>query len=215
MAFLQDKDKETLIKFLQENLEGKVTLKFFTQELECETCQATRALLQEVVALSPLLNLEVYNFILDKEKVKEYGIDKIPAIVVEGEKDYGIRFYGIPSGYEFSGFIETLFWVSRGNVDLLPETQEALRNLPQEVSIQVFVTLTCPYCAQAVVLAHKMAIASEKVSSAMVEVAEFPHLAQRYAVRAVPKVVINEKVSFEGAYPEEEFLRKVIEASAK
>ncbi len=215
MAFLQDKDKETLIKFLKDNLEGKVSLKFFTQELECETCRATGALLREVVALSPLLDLEVYNFILDKEKVQEYGIDKIPAIVVEGEKDYGIRFYGIPSGYEFSGFIETLLWVSRGSVDLLPETQEALRNLPREVSIQVFVTLTCPYCAQAVVLAHKMAIASEKVNSAMVEVAEFPHLAQRYAVRAVPKVVINETISFEGAYPEAEFLQKIIEASTK
>ena len=61
-----------------------------------------RSLLEEIVALSPLLHLEIYNFLLDKDKVDLYGIDKIPAIVVE-RKDYGIRFYGIPAGYEFSG----------------------------------------------------------------------------------------------------------------
>ncbi|HPZ40410.1 MAG TPA: thioredoxin family protein, partial [Candidatus Atribacteria bacterium] len=109
--FLQDKDKETLINFLKENLSREVSLKFFTQELECETCQSVRSLLEEIVALSPLLHLEIYNFLLDKDKVDLYDIDKIPAIVVEGEKDYGIRFYGIPAGYEFSGFIETLVWV--------------------------------------------------------------------------------------------------------
>lgn len=210
--FLQDKDKETLINFLKENLSREVSLKFFTQELECETCQSVRSLLEEIVALSPLLHLEIYNFLLDKDKVDLYGIDKIPAIVVEEEKDYGIRFYGIPAGYEFSGFIETLVWVSRGETDLRKESKDFLSSLTREVDIQTFVTVTCPYCPQAVVLGHKMAIEGEKVRSAMIEVEEFPHLAYRYGVRAVPKIVINERVSFEGAVPEEYFLTKIIEA---
>mgnify|MGYP000905569322 FL=1 len=210
--FLQDKDKETLINFLKENLFRQVNLKFFTQELECETCNSVRSLLEEVTALSPFLHLDVYNFLLDKDKVNLYGIDKIPAIVVEGEKDYGIRFYGMPAGYEFSGFIETLVWVSRGETDLKKESKEFLSSLTQEVNIQTFVTVTCPYCPQAVVLGHKMAMEGEKVRSAMIEVEEFPHLAYRYGVRAVPKIVINERVSFEGAVPEEYFLTKIIEA---
>lgn len=210
--FLQDKDKEALISFLKENLSRRVNLKFFTQELECETCHSVRSLLEEVVALSSVLHLEIYNFILDKDKVDFYNIDKIPAIVVEGEKDYGIRFYGIPAGYEFSGFIETLMWVSRGETDLKKESKQLLSSLTQEVDIQTFVTVTCPYCPQAVVLGHKMAIEGERVHSAMIEVEEFPHLAYRYGVRAVPKTVINERVSLEGAVPEEHFLTKIIEA---
>lgn len=210
--FLQDRDRQALATFLRENLVQPVYLKFFTQELECETCQDTRTLLQEVVELSPLLHLEIFHFLVDQEKVKAYGIDKIPAIVVEGENDYGIRFYGIPAGYEFSGFVETLVWVSRRSTDLQEETKAFLRALPQSVTIQSFVTVTCPYCPQAVVLSHKMAIEGPLVRSEMVEVVEFPHLAYRYGVRAVPKVVINEAVSFEGALPEAQFLAKVKEA---
>lgn len=212
--FLQDKDREALSTFLRENLVQPVWLKFFTQELECETCRDTRTLLQEVIALSPLLNLNILNFLLDREEVQKYGVDKVPAIVVEGDGDYGIRFYGIPAGYEFSGFVETLIWVSRRSTDLMEETKSFLRTLDKPVVIQTFVTVTCPYCAQAVVLGHKMAMESPLLHSEMVEIAEFPHLAYRYGVSAVPKVVINERVSFEGALPEEQFLAKVREAIA-
>ncbi|MEN3185167.1 MAG: thioredoxin family protein [Atribacterota bacterium] len=210
--FLQNKDRQALAAFLRENLVQPVYLRFFTQELECETCQDTRALLQEVAELSPLLHLEVFHFLVDQEKAKAYGIDKVPATVVAGENDYGIRFYGIPAGYEFSGLVETLVWVSRRSTDLEEETKAFLRALSRPVTIQSFVTVTCPYCPQAVVLSHKMAIEGSLVRSEMVEVTEFPHLAYRYGVSAVPKVVINDSVSFEGALPEAHFLAKVKEA---
>jgi len=210
--FLQDKDQQALSAFLRENLVQTVSLKFFTQELECATCRDTRALLQEVVQLSPLLRLQVFNFLLDTDKVREYRIDKIPAVVVEGESDYGIRFYGIPAGYEFSGLIETLVWVSRRSTDLQEETRAFLRTVSSEVTIQTFVTVTCPYCPQMVVLANKMAMESPLIRSSMVEIMEFPHLVERYRVNAVPKVVINDTVSFEGALPEELFLAKMKEA---
>jgi hypothetical protein len=58
-----------------------------------------------------------------------------------------------------------------------------------------------------------MAVASEKISAAMVEIQEFPHLAQRYGVLGVPKVVINETESFEGAIPESLFLLHVLKAA--
>ncbi len=47
----------------------------------------------------------------------------------------------------------------------------------------------------------------------MVEAGEFPHLSHKYDVFAVPKVVINEKHSFEGALPEESFIAEVLKAS--
>jgi len=53
---------------------------------------------------------------------------------------------------------------------------------------------------------------SPLIRSSMVEIMEFPHLVERYRVNAVPKVVINDTVSFEGALPEELFLAKMKEA---
>ena len=61
-------------------------------------------------------------------------------------------------------------------------------------------------------LAHKLAIESDLVRADMVESSEFPHLANRYAVMAVPKTVVNEQVSFEGALPERDFLEGVMQA---
>ena len=62
------------------------------------------------------------------------------------------------------------------------------------------------------VLAHKLALSSDLVSADMVEATEFPHLANRYQVQAVPLTVINETIRVEGAVPEARLVEKVLEA---
>jgi predicted DsbA family dithiol-disulfide isomerase len=59
-----------------------------------------------------------------------------------------------------------------------------------------------------------MAVESPNVTADVIEVSEFPDVAQRYHVYGVPKVVVNEKTSFEGALPEAQFLSKVQEAAS-
>ena len=139
---------------------------FFTQEFECQYCQLTRELLNELVGLSDKIALKNYDFVKDKPEVEKYGVDKIPAIVVEGERDHGIRFYGVPAGYEFNTLIEDIMDVSRASTDLTESTKEALQKLEKPIHIQVFITLTCPHCPRAVHMAHQMAIESEMVRGA-------------------------------------------------
>lgn len=130
---------------IQKRLAGlsrPVTLVYFTQELECPTCRETGQLLRETAELSDKIRLEVYNFQLDRDKAEAFQIDKIPATVVMGEKDYGIRFYGIPSGYEFATFLDTMLAVSRGDSELAPETREKIRAVTKPLHLQVFVTPT-------------------------------------------------------------------------
>lgn len=114
----------------------------FTQELECRSCPETRRLLQEMAELSDKLSLDVYNFQLDREEVAQYQIDKVPATVIEGAKDYGIRFYGLPSGYEFVTLLEDILAVSRGRSQLSAPTVEQLRGVDRPLHLQVFVTPT-------------------------------------------------------------------------
>jgi len=141
MAFLRDKDK-TVIQTRFEELVNPVTVVNFTQELECQFCRETRQLMEEVAGLSKKLKLQVHNFQVDKEEAKKYSIDKIPATVIVGKKDYGIRFFGIPSGYEFGNLIEAIIMVSKGDSGLEPETRDALSKLHDPVHLQVFVTPT-------------------------------------------------------------------------
>ena len=142
MPLLQDKDKEVVKTRFQEGLVHPVKLVNFTQALECQFCAETRQLVEEVAALSDRIEVEVYNFVIDKEKVEEYGVDKIPAIAILGEKDYGVRYYGIPSGYEFSSLIEDIIDVSKREVELLPVTKEVLAGITEPLHFQVFVTPT-------------------------------------------------------------------------
>jgi len=63
-------------------------------------------------------------------------------------------------------------------------------------------------------LAQHMAVASERVRATAIEATEFPELSRAYRVMAVPKIVINDRVEFEGALPEAEFLSAVLKATA-
>jgi glutaredoxin-like protein len=141
MPMLKDEDKKEVAKQLVE-LVNPVRLLMFTQEFECNYCAETRELVQELASLSDKVNAEIYDFVTDKDEVDEYGIDKIPAIAVVGEADYGVRFYGIPSGYEFVSLIEAIKAVSSGQSRLSEATRKALAGIDEAIHLQVFVTPT-------------------------------------------------------------------------
>jgi glutaredoxin-like protein len=217
MPLISQKDAEHLRHTFEAQLVDPVKLVVFTQTFECQFCAETRQIVEEVAELSDNVTAKVYDFVTDKAVADLYGVDKIPGIAiirsVKGEdKDYGIRFYGIPSGYEFTSIIEDIIDVSKGESGLQPQTKEALANITEPVHLQVFVTPTCPYCPQAVQLAHKFAMESDLIRGDMVEAIEFPHLSNKYAVMGVPRTVINESWHQEGAAPEPMMLAKVLEA---
>ncbi|HEY7317259.1 MAG TPA: thioredoxin family protein [Candidatus Binatia bacterium] len=211
MKILQERDVAAVSAKLSE-LERPVKLINFTQEFECQYCRETRWMLEDVTSLSGKLSLEVYNFQRDKEKVAEYRIDKIPATVVEGEKDYGIRFYGVPTGYEFATLLEDILAVSKRSSGLPQHVIERLRTVNQTLHIQVFVTPTCPMCPVAVKMAHQFAMENDLITADVVEAPEFPQLVQNHGVHGVPRTIVNDTVSIEGAWPVDFYLEKVLEA---
>jgi len=141
MAVLTEDLRNNLQKEFEE-LPEKVKLVVFTQEFECAHCRENTSLAKEVASLSDRLDIEVHDFVLDKEVVERYEVDKIPAIAVEGEKDYGVRFYGVPAGYEFSSLIEAIKAVSARESGLAAKTKEALAGLKDPLHLQVLVTPT-------------------------------------------------------------------------
>ncbi|MBE0518151.1 MAG: thioredoxin family protein [Thermoplasmata archaeon] len=213
MTMMKDKEREFLTKEFSQKLVDEVRLIVFTQDTPCVYCRETVDLANELADASPKLKVEVYDFIRDQMKAKELRIDKIPAMAVIGRKDYGIRFYGIPSGYEFNSLVGAIMDVSRGESGLSQKSKDSLKGLDQVISIQVFVTPTCPYCPSSVRLAHKMAIESDMVWADMIEANEFIPLAQKHAVSGVPKIIINEKFEIAGAVPEDILVAHVVHAA--
>jgi glutaredoxin-like protein len=224
MDLLSNIVREVTKKKFDAKMVNKVTILHFTQEpsrlvllkaldsQDCFFCKETKQLLDEVKAQSDKIELWIYDFKADREKAAEFGIDKIPATVIMGEKDHGIRFYGIPSGYEYTSLLEAIIDVSKGETSLAQKTKEALKPIDKNIHIQVFVTPTCPYCSLAVRLGHQFAMESPFIKADMIESTEFPHLANKFNVYGVPKTVINDTIFLEGALPEDVFLGHVLKA---
>jgi glutaredoxin-like protein len=210
LSLLPDDKKEHLKNEFKEKLVDPVRIVMFTQEFECRLCSDTRQLAQDVASLNDKISVEVYDFVADAEKAKELGIDKIPALAIIGKKDFGVRIYGIPFGYELQTLTEAIVNVSRGKTNLSEKTKEILVDVKVPVHIQVFVTLTCPHCPAAAAVAHKLAIENDMIRADVIDAGEFPALAQKYAVIGVPKIIINEKVEFVGAFNEDLFAEQVL-----
>ena len=212
MPLIQQKERDILTKEFSQKMVNDIKLVVFTQEVPCVFCRETVEVANELAQITPKIKVEVYDFVKDQMKAKELRIDKIPALAVIGVKDYGVRFYGIPAGYEFTSLTGAIIDVSRGDSGLTPKSRDQLKNLDQSVHIQVFVTPTCPFCPAAVRLAHRLAIESDMIWADMVESSQFVPLAQKYGVMSVPKIVINERHEIGGTVPEELFVAHVLNA---
>ncbi len=222
MAILSEKDRRKLQDYFRSRLVKPVRLILFTQEQSliwtpwsqpCQFCKETEQLVKELTEISPIIEAEIHDFDREDELAERYGIDKVPALIIsDGDGRTNIRYFGIPAGLEFTALIEDIVMVSQGRTNLSESVRAKVKAVDKPVHIQVFVTPTCPYCPKSVHTAHQFAMENPNIIADMVEATEFPELAERYAVYAVPKVVINDVVSFEGALPEHIFALYVLKA---
>jgi glutaredoxin-like protein len=198
-----------------DGLKDAVDVLYFGSQDNCVFCEDTHQLLEEVTGLSDKIKLSVYDIHDRADMAEKYHVDKSPGLVILGRNgdelvDYGIRFAGIPSGHEFSSLIESLLLVSGRDSGLNQATRDFLKTLSEPLLLQVFVTPTCPYCPQAVVLAHRMALESPQVEAEMVEAVEFPELSERFGVSGVPHTVIDAGAgALVGAAPEEHLVAEI------
>jgi glutaredoxin-like protein len=139
MGVLKEKDKEKVANIFK-GIEKDVKIVMFTQEMECPHCEMTRMMLEEVSDLSDKLSLEVHDFVAEADLAKKYGVDKIPATVILGDKDYGIRFYGVPAGYEFNVLVEDIMDVGKRDPGLSQEVMTELARIDQPVHMQVLIS---------------------------------------------------------------------------
>ncbi len=227
MELLSENDKKQLSNLLEKEMKDQVKLIYFTQgasELvipgrpQCMYCRETEAILNELSSLSGLIELYVYDLIGNEELAKTYDIDKIPATIINGEKNKRIKFFGIPAGYEFQVLLEIIIMISQNKTKLKETSRNKLKGLSEiqglktPISIQVFVTPTCPYCTKMVSLAYQFAMESPYIESIVIEATEFPYLADKYGVYGVPKTIINDKEEIEGAVTEEAFLEHIFKS---
>ena len=157
MALISPADQNHLRESFAE-MERPVRLLFFTQTIDCDTCAQTRQILDELPPLSDKITIEEVNFVLDGDRAKEYGIDRVPAVAIAYEdvrvdvlgapgapgviKDSRIRFLGTPAGYEFISLVQAILLVGGRESILSADNRARVTGVAQPVRIQVFSTPT-------------------------------------------------------------------------
>lgn len=211
MPKIKENEQQQIRELFDGKMKDEVYIQFFTSDDGgCQYCDDTEEILDELKNLNDKIILEKNQ--LGNGKTEEYGIDRVPAILFTDKEgnDSGVHFYGIPSGHEFNTLIEGIISMSSGQTELSEDVIEELKEIDDEVLLQVFITPTCPYCPRAVKVAHEMAMHNPKIKSEMVEAIEFPDLSKKYEVSGVPKTVINSgKAEQVGAVPAKTILDKI------
>ncbi|MDP6455621.1 MAG: thioredoxin family protein [SAR202 cluster bacterium] len=151
MPILQPQDEEAVRQRFESELAGEVKMTLVTHNpigglmipgRDCPSCPTAQQLIEEVVALSPKIELEIIDFYRDSETAKSLGVDKIPAVIVHNSNESGAKFYGLPSGFEFPVLLDAIVAASTQVSGLSESALAALAQVTEDVHIQVFVTPT-------------------------------------------------------------------------
>lgn len=143
MALLSDQDREVVRTHLAD-VRHDVKLLLFSQTIGGpETGLVAKQILDELTGLNERITVEEVNFVLDAERAAQYGVDKIPAIVVLRDgSDTRIRFFGAPAGYEFMSLVEAVILAGGDDSGLTGDSKALIARLETPVALDVFVTPT-------------------------------------------------------------------------
>jgi len=200
MAILDDYTRNEVLKRLKD-VKTTVTLVYFEKKTQLN--DQIKSLLSEIASLSDKIKIEMHDLEKDREAAGRYNVTTGPVIIFKSENVKGdARFYGIPSGYEFSTFLEAL---KMAGGELKPDNKvKEFFDSSDGVKLEVFVTPTCPHCPASAYVALKFAMLSSKVKGHVYEAMEFPEMASKYRVMGVPKTIVNDgKGEYVGGYPED------------
>jgi glutaredoxin-like protein len=186
MSAIPEGDAAALKEIFEEELRGEVTILLFVKDRD-SSCGDARELLEEVSRLSDKLSLQVHDS--GSREAERRGIARAPAVVLLGEEDYGVRYYGVPFEQEFETLVEWLITVSKGRAELQEGTMRALGELGGEKKLTVLVTYACAMCPPVAQLAVKFAVASENITVDVIDIFEFPEVKDDFPVLiSTPKV---------------------------
>lgn len=217
MQLINDEYRVKLKEQFSSSMQDEVTVKVFKDEdKSCQYCNDTEQLIREISEITDKVVVELHE--LGDDESKRLKIEKAPVIILFSKRfqHENVRYFGIPSGYEFRSIIEDIEAFSNGKIELRENTIEKLKTIEKPVNIRVFITPTCPYCPAAVRMAHNFAMVNPNITGDMVESYEFEEDAEAAAVSSVPHTAIsNVDEPIIGAQPEEIFLDQVLFSAAQ
>ena len=86
------------------------------------------------------------------------------------------------------------------------ESRSYLHELQKDIHIEIFVTPTCRFCPATAVIGQSFAAVSDRITTDVIEIDQFPELARKFVIRGVPAIAIDDVIVHTGEATEKEFL---------
>lgn len=186
----------------------KVFLEVFVKDDKEDQYSAfTAELLKGISKLTDKIDVKIYKS--GDETTKKKGITRFPTILINPHK-YKVSYVGAPLGEEARTLIMAIMLASTNGTSLSDAALKRLFELKEPRHVQIFVSLSCPYCPQQALTAISSAIAKpDLVTAEIIEIYENRDYVDKYHIVTVPFTVINEMPIGTGLKPSEIFVEEI------
>ena len=214
--------RPAIANYLSQRLAGPVSVETWTQRESrlvrtdrdpCMFCEPVSSAARQLAALHPLISLTPYDIDKHADRAAEAGIERPPVTVLRGRNGREVRFTGLWSGLLFTAFMDAVVYVGAGVAPINPETREALQAIEEELRLELLVAPYDPYSAYTLRVAAAFAVEARRVRLEVIEISEFPRLAQTRMVTEVPVLLVNGR-RFTGAWDENDLLEQLKRVAA-
>ena len=214
--------RPAIANYLSQRLAGPVSVETWTQRESrlvrtdrdpCMFCEPVSSAARQLAALHPLISLTPYDIDKHADRAAEAGIERPPVTVLRGRNGREVRFTGLWSGLLFTAFMDAVVYVGAGVAPINPETREALQAIDEELRLELLVAPYDPYSAYTLRVAAAFAVEARRVRLEVIEISEFPRLAQTRMVTEVPVLLVNGR-RFTGAWDENDLLEQLKRVAA-
>jgi thiol-disulfide isomerase/thioredoxin len=200
------------IKTSASRLNKPVRLLLFTSDTGCATCPEMTDLARAIKAHFDKIALESYDLVMDRDKSQQYGVELVPAIVLQGGDGEMVTFYGLIEDVFLDILLDTLRALSSTKVWFPDDVRRVLKNLDHDVRIRVFVESDCPLCRPVAETAIGLALESRYVTAHIIIADEYPELIKKYKIKKLPLTIFGENLQMDGHVTEGEFLEMIFDA---
>ncbi len=188
-----------------------VRLILFTKDVGCETCPDVLKAAKAIKAKAPKIALEIYDQVMDRDKVEQYGVKQVPATIVQARNGEMVRFYGLFRDVFFRTLVKTILAAAE-EVAPPENIRRTLSHLQHQVDIQVFVETDCKQCVPVAETAIALSLRSDLILSDVIIASDFPELIRQYSIKTLPKTIFGTNLHMDGHVSESEFLEMVFQA---
>jgi hypothetical protein len=208
---LSDQSLE-IIRTSASRLARPVRLALFTSEKGCAACPDMLALAQAVKDHSNKVAVEVYDMVMDRDKSQQYGITRVPSIVLQGGDGEAVTFCGRIEGGLLKILLDTIRSLSETDQWLPEDVRSVLKQLSHEVALQVFVDKDSPQCRPVAETAIALALENRYIIANIIVAEDFPELIKKHDIKELPLTIFGENLRKEGSASESEFLEMIFQA---